>query len=225
MRILLVEDEPKLALTLQRGLEEQSYAVDLAADGELALDLARSTAYDAMVLDVMLPRRDGFEVTRTLRAEHNHTPILMLTARAAVDDRVAGLDAGADDYLIKPFALHELLARVRALVRRGALGAPDPVLRAAALEINTTTRQVRRAGKLLDLTTREYAILEYLARHPNQVISRSQIAEHVWDYGFDPGSNVIDVYIGYLRRKLDDYAEPRLLHTVRGVGYQLRLPE
>jgi DNA-binding response OmpR family regulator len=225
MRILIVEDEAKLATALQRGLAEHSYAVDVAADGEEALLLARVTRYDLIVLDVMLPKLDGFSVTRELRAERYEAPILILTARDSVEDRVTGLDRGADDYLVKPFAFHELLARVRALLRRGRLAAPDPILRVADLEINTITHQAKRAGKPLNLTTKEYAILEYLARHPNQVVGRTQIAEHVWDYSFDAMSNVIDVYIGYLRRKLGDNQEPRLLHTVRGAGYQLRTPD
>jgi DNA-binding response OmpR family regulator len=172
------------------------------------------------VLDVMLPKLDGFAVCQQLRAQHSHTPVLMLTARDAVDDRVAGLDSGADDYLTKPFAFRELLARTRALLRREAR-TKDPVLRVADLEIDTVSHEVRRAGKVVELTTKEYAILEYFARNPNRVLTRTQIAEHVWDYDFVSMSNVIDVYVGYLRRKLGD-SESRLLRTIRGTGYQLR---
>jgi DNA-binding response OmpR family regulator len=223
MRLLVVEDEHKLAGVLKRGLEEHGYAVDLAYDGEMGLHLASVEPYDLLVLDVMLPVLDGLAVTRGLRARRCNVPVLMLTARDAVDDRVAGLDSGADDYLVKPFAFRELLARVRALLRRDGLP-KDPVLRAADLEIDTVTRQVRRAGRPVTLTSKEYAILEYFMRNPNRVLTRTQIAEHVWDYDFVSMSNVVDVYLGYLRRKLGDDHEPRLLHTVRGTGYQLRVP-
>jgi DNA-binding response OmpR family regulator len=220
MRLLVVEDEHKLAGVLKRGLEEHGYAVDVAYDGEDGLAMATAAPYDLIVLDVMLPKLDGFAVCQQLRAQHSHTPVLMLTARDAVDDRVAGLDSGADDYLTKPFAFRELLARTRALLRREAR-TKDPVLRVADLEIDTVSHEVRRAGKVVELTTKEYAILEYFARNPNRVLTRTQIAEHVWDYDFVSMSNVIDVYVGYLRRKLGD-SESRLLRTVRGTGYQLR---
>jgi DNA-binding response OmpR family regulator len=220
MRLLVVEDEHKLAGVLKRGLEEHGYAVDVAYDGEDGLAMATAAPYDLIVLDVMLPKLDGFAVCQQLRAQHSHTPVLMLTARDAVDDRVAGLDSGADDYLTKPFAFRELLARTRALLRREAR-TKDPVLRVADLEIDTVSHEVRRAGKVVELTTKEYAILEYFARNPNRVLTRTQIAEHVWDYDFVSMSNVIDVYVGYLRRKLGD-SESRLLRTIRGTGYQLR---
>jgi DNA-binding response OmpR family regulator len=223
MRLLVVEDEHKLAGVLKRGLEEHGYAVDVAYDGEDGLALATVTPYDLIVLDVMLPKLDGFAVCRELRAQHSPTPVLMLTARDAVDDRVSGLDTGADDYLTKPFAFRELLARIRALLRRESRS-KDPVLRVADLEVDTVSHEVRRAGKLVDLSSKEYAILEYFVRNPNRVLTRTQIAEHVWDYDFVSMSNVIDVYIGYLRRKLGDDAEPRLLRTIRGTGYQLRTP-
>jgi len=223
MRVLVVEDERKMASVLRRGLQEQGYAVDVAHDGEEALALAEADAYDLVILDVMLPEIDGLTVCRRLRARHRNMPVLMLTARDTVDDRVAGLDSGADDYLVKPFAFRELLARVRALLRRDDLS-KDPVLRAADVEVNTVTHEVHRAGRPVELTSKEYAVLEYFVRNPNHVLSRTQIAEHVWDYDFVAMSNVVDVYMRYLRRKLGDEEEPRLLRTIRGTGYQLRVP-
>ena len=223
MRILVVEDEHRLAAVIRRGLQEQGYAVDVAYDGEDGLALAEVEPYDLVVLDIMLPRLDGLEVCRRLRAERRNTPILMLTARDTVDDRVAGLDSGADDYLVKPFAFRELLARVRALLRRDSL-ARDPVLRVGDLEVDTVTRDVRRGGRSLELTSKEYALLEYFVRNPNRVLTRTEIAEHVWDYDFVAMSNVVDVYVRYLRRKLADDQEPRLIRTVRGTGYQLKPP-
>lgn len=223
MRILLVEDEHKLAGVIKRGLEEHGYAVDVAYDGEDGLHLATLEPYDLVILDVMLPRLDGYAVCRALRAQRHNMPVLMLTARDVVDDRVMGLDSGADDYLIKPFAFRELLARVRALLRRDAFS-KDPVLRAADLEVDTVTHEVRRGGRLIELTSKEYMILEYFVRNPNRVLTRTQIAEHVWDYDFVSMSNIVDVYVGYLRRKLNDDQEPRLLHTIRGAGYQLKVP-
>lgn len=221
LRVLVVEDEHKLAGVLKRGLEEQGYAVDVAYDGQNGLDLALQETYDLVVLDVMLPGIDGLAVCRKLRLERRNVPVIMLTARDTVDDRVAGLDSGADDYLVKPFAFRELLARARALLRRDGR-TRDVVIRAADIEIDTISRQVRRGGRPVELTTKEYAILEYFVRNPNRVLTRTQIAEHVWDYDSATFSNVIDVYIGYLRRKLADDREPRLLRTVRGSGYQLR---
>ncbi|MHB8618943.1 MAG: response regulator transcription factor [Chloroflexota bacterium] len=223
MRVLVVEDEHKLAGVLKRGLEEHGYAVDLAYDGEDGLAMAEVEPYDLIVLDVMLPRLDGMAVCRDLRAKRRNTPVLMLTARDTVDDRVAGLDSGADDYLTKPFAFRELLARARALLRRDTLS-KDPVLRAGDLEIDTVTHEVRRGGKPIELTSKEYALLEYFARHPNRVLSRTQIAEHVWDYNFVAMSNIVDVYIRYLRRKLGDDRQAPILRTVRGSGYQLKVP-
>lgn len=224
MRILVIEDEHKLASVLKRGLQEYGYAVDVAYDGEEGLAVAELEPYDLVILDVMLPKLDGLAVCRQLRARRKNAPILMLTARDAVDDRVAGLDSGADDYLVKPFAFRELLARVRALLRRDGLS-KDSVLRVADLEVDTVSHEVRRAGKPVDLTSKEYAILEYFVRNPNRVLTRTQIAEHVWDYDFVSMSNVIDVYVGYLRRKLGDDREPRLLRTIRGTGYQLKVPK
>ncbi len=218
-----MEDEHKLAGVLKRGLQEHGYAVDVAYDGPDGLDLALQEPYDLLVLDVMLPGMDGLTLCRRLRQERRNTPVLMLTARDGVDDRVAGLDSGADDYLVKPFAFRELLARVRALLRRDNLSR-DPVLRAADIQINTVTHEVRRGSAAIELTSKEYALLEYFMRNPNRVLTRTQIAEHIWEYDWTAFSNVIDVYVSYLRRKLGDDREPRLLHTIRGTGYQLRVP-
>lgn len=223
MRVLLVEDEDRLRDLLKRGLQEERYAVDTAGTGDDALRLLRVTDYDLIVLDVMLPGTDGLSLARSLRRSGNNTPILMLTARDTVDDRVAGLDSGADDYLTKPFSFRELLARTRALLRRDAL-TKDHVLRVGDLELDTLTREVRRAGIRIDLTSREFAVLEMLVRNPGRVLTRAQIAEHVWDYDFTALSNVVDVYIRYLRRKIDEGHAQKLIHTVRGSGYQIRIP-
>jgi DNA-binding response OmpR family regulator len=223
MRILVVEDEHRLAGVLKRGLEEHGYAVDVAYDGEEGLGLAELEPYDLIVLDVLLPKLDGRTVCRRLRAQRQNVPVLMLTARDTVDHRVEGLDSGADDYLTKPFAFRELLARIRALLRRTALS-KDPILRVADIELDTVTHKVRRAGTPVELTSKEYTVLEYFLRNPNRVLTRTQIAEHVWDYNFVAMSNVVDVYVRYLRRKLGDDQEPRLLRTVRGSGYQLSVP-
>jgi DNA-binding response OmpR family regulator len=223
MRILVVEDEHKLAGVLRRGLEEHGYAADVAFDGEEGFARAQVEAYDLIILDVMLPGLDGLTLCRHLRDRHMNVPILMLTARETVDDRVAGLDSGADDYLVKPFAFRELLARVRALLRRDG-HAKGVVLRVGDLEVDTASHEVRRAGRPVELTSKEYAVLEYFARNPNRVLTRTQITEHVWDYDSGSMSNVIDVYVGTLRRKLGDDREPRLLRTVRGAGYQLKAP-
>lgn len=220
MRILVVEDEKSIARFIRQGLEEAGYAVDVAEDGQEGLQYARVADYDVLVLDIMLPRVDGLELLRALRREGKKTPALMLTARDTVDDRVQGLDAGADDYLVKPFAFPELLARIRALLRRPPLQA-GTVLQVGDLEMDTSTRKVRRGERLIELTPREYAVLEYLMRHPNQVLTRTQIGEHVWNFDFYHESNVIDVYIGYLRRKIEKEGERPLIHTVRGVGYRL----
>ena len=221
MRLLLVEDEPDAARILARGLREQAYAVDVAADGPSACDQATLADYDAIILDVMLPGKDGFEVCRELRKEGLVAPILMLTARDGVDDRVAGLDSGADDYLEKPFDFRELLARIRALLRRGARPPLPERLRVARLELETRTRRVFRAGREVSLTAREYALLECLARRAGAVVGRAEISEHVWDEGYDPFSNVIDVYVQRLRRKLDVRGRPSVIRTRRGEGYQL----
>jgi DNA-binding response OmpR family regulator len=223
MRLLIVEDDRESADYLVKAFREVGHVADLAADGEEGLGLAEVESYDLLLLDLMLPKLDGVDLCRRLRAQGRQIPILMLTARDAIEHRVAGLDSGADDYLVKPFAFPELLARVRALVRRTG-PSKDPVLRVADLEIDTVTRQVRRAGRPIALTSKEYAILEYFARNPNRVLSRLQIAEHVWDYDFVAMSNVVDVYVRYLRRKLGDDREPQLLWTIRGAGYQLKVP-
>ncbi len=224
MRILVVEDEPKVASFVRRGLEAEHYAVDVAADGEAALTQALATAYDLVVLDVNLPRRDGFAVVRELRTRGQTVPVLLLTARGGVSDKVTGLDVGADDYLTKPFAVEELLARVRALLRRG-VPAAVPALSLADLTLDPVTREVTRAGKRIELTAREHALLEFFLRNRGRVLSRALIAQHVWGVAFDTFTNVIDVYVNYLRRKIDADFEPKLLHTVRGVGYVLKTPE
>ena len=220
MRVLIVEDEQSIASFIRQGLEETGYAVDTAADGETGLAYALSADYDVLVLDIMLPKMDGLELIRELRRRGHKTPTLMLTSRDTVEDRVMGLDAGADDYLVKPFAFPELLARIRALLRRPPLQS-GTVLRVADLEMDTSTREVRRGKRHIELTPREYAVLEYLMRHPNQVLTRTQIGEHVWNFDFYHESNVIDVYIGYLRRKVEAAGEAPLIHTVRGVGYRV----
>ena len=220
MRVLVVEDERRIADFISKGLSEQGYGVDIAYDGEEALHWADVAEFDVIVLDVMLPIRDGIEVCRTLRERGSRTPILILTARDAIEDRVRGLDSGADDYLVKPFAFAELTARIRALTRREP-AAKGTVLRAADLVLDTTTREVSRGGQHIDLTTKEYALLEYLMRHPNQVLTRTMIAEHVWNYDFDNATNVIDVHIRNLRRKIDDPFPTKLIHTVRGAGYRI----
>jgi heavy metal response regulator len=223
MRILVVEDERKVASFIQRGLEAEAHQVDVAHDGETGLTRALVGQYDLLVLDVMLPGRDGLSVLRELRARRRQVPVLLLTARAGVTDKVAGLDGGADDYLTKPFEVAELLARVRALLRRGT---PAPaVLAVADLRLDPSTRTVTRAGRPIELTAREYALLEYFLRNAGRVLSRALIAQHVWGVSFDTFTNVIDVYVNYLRRKIDADFEPRLIHTVRGAGYVLRGPE
>jgi len=224
MRILVVEDEEKVASFIQRGLEAEHYTVDVAPDGDTGLARACEGHYDLLILDLMLPRRDGAAVLRELRARGHALPILLLTARAAVTDKVRGLDLGADDYLTKPFEFAELLARVRALLRRGTAG-PAPILALADLALDPATREVTRAGRRIELTAREFALLEFLLRNPGRVLSRAVIAQHVWGVSFDTFTNVIDVYVNYLRRKIDADFEPKLLHTVRGAGYVLKEPE
>ncbi|NDJ76954.1 MAG: response regulator transcription factor [Chloroflexi bacterium] len=220
MRVLVVEDEPGIANFVRQGLTEAGYAVDVAWDGQEGLACALAVEYDVLVLDIMLPRLDGLEVLRELRDQGRQTPTIMLTARDTVPDRVDGLDAGADDYLVKPFAFPELLARVRALLRRPPLQT-GTVLVVDDLEMDTVTRLVRRGDCSIDLSPREYAVLEYLMRHPNQVLTRTQIGEHVWNLDFYNESNVVDVYIGYLRRKIDKAHAVPLIQTVRGVGYRI----
>ena len=220
MRILVVEDEQAISAFVVQGLTEAGYAVDLAADAAECLHWAAIAEYDVIVLDVMLPDQDGLTVCAELRRRGLRAPVLMVTARDAVDDRVAGLDSGADDYLIKPFAFAELLARIRALLRREP-AFKGTVLQVADLEMDTAHRTVRRGGLQIALTSKEYSLLEYLMRHPHQILTRNAIAEHVWNYDFDNLTNLIDVHIFALRRKLDDAHELKLLHTVRGVGYRL----
>jgi DNA-binding response OmpR family regulator len=225
MRILVVEDERKVAKFIRQGLEEEGHAVEVAADGVTALDLLLDAPpYDLVVLDLMLPGRDGLGVLRSLRERSIDTPVLVLTARDALPDRVRGLDLGADDYLTKPFAFEEFLARVRALLRRTP-ARRDPVLRVGDLTLDPATRAVARGRRRITLTTREHALLEYFMRNTGRVLTRPMIAEHVWGLDFDRESNIVDVYVGYLRRKIDGDGEPRLLHTVRGAGYTLKEPD
>ena len=220
MRILVVEDEEAIANFIVQGLTEAGYAVDLAGDGAEVLHWIAIAEYDVILLDVMLPDGDGFAICSQIRSRGLHTPVIMVTARDTVDDRVTGLDSGADDYLIKPFAFAELLARVRALLRREPVF-KGTVLQIADLTLDTVSRVVRRADQSISLTTKEYSLLEFLMRHPNQILSRAVIADHVWNYDFDNVSNLIDVHIFGLRRKIDDPYQTKLLHTVRGVGYRL----
>jgi two-component system OmpR family response regulator len=223
MRVLVVEDEAKMASLIQRALVREGYAVDVAGDGAEALWAVGESEYDAIVLDAMIPAPDGFEVCRQLRKDGRWNPVLMLTARDGVADRVRGLDAGADDYLTKPFAFNELTARLRALTRRN-LGARPVELAVGDLTLDTADHQVRRAGEPVALSPKEFALLELFMRQPGQVLSRSHIVDHVWDFAYDGGSNVVDVYVRYLRRKIDLPFGRRDLETVRGVGYRLRLP-
>jgi two-component system response regulator MprA len=222
VRILVVDDEPQLRRALERALKLEGYEVALAADGERGLAaLGGGAQHDAVVLDVLMPALDGLEVCRRMRESGDRTPVLMLTARDAVKDRVDGLDAGADDYLVKPFALEELLARLRALLRRGE-GAGEGSLTYADLSLDPATRDVRRGEREIELTKTEFALLQLFMRHPKQVLTRSQIFEAVWSYDFGPRSNSLEVYVGYLRRKTEEGGEPRLIQTVRGIGYALR---
>ncbi len=220
MRVLVVEDYSPIRESVVQALEEAGFAVDASAGGEEGLWHARSADYDALVLDIVLPQLDGLSILKRLRQAGSRTPVLLLTAKDTIADRVAGLDLGADDYLVKPFALEELLARVRALVRRKYETA-DPVVRVGDLEMDTTSRVVHRAGRHIDLTAREYALLEFLARRAGQIVSRTDIWEHVYDFRSTVESNVVDVYIGYLRRKIERPGQPRLIHTRRGQGYVL----
>jgi len=221
MRVLLVEDEPNAARVLAKGLREKAYAVDVAADGDTALFQAATADYDAVILDVMLPEKDGFTVCRALRQSGSTVPILMLTARDAVEARIEGLDSGADDYLVKPFDFGELLARLRALIRRGGQPLLPQELTVGALAIDTRSRRVHVRKREVVLTAKEYALLEYLVRRAGDVVSRIDIAEHVWDEHYDPLSNVVDVYVQRLRRKLDPSGNESLIRTRRGEGYQL----
>ncbi|MCK9878181.1 response regulator transcription factor [Frankia sp. Ag45/Mut15] len=223
MRVLVVEDDERTAALLRRGLVEEGYAVDLAAEGPEAVWRGCEVDYDAIVLDLMLPGLDGFEVCAQLRARGRWAPVLMLTARVDVDDRIRGLDAGADDYLPKPFSFGELTARLRALVRRGADQRPV-ILTAAAVRLDPAAHRVWRHGEPVDLSAKEFALLHLLLRHPEQVLTRTFIIDHVWDDAFDATSNVVDQYVRYLRRKLDDPGAPSLVETIRGVGYRLHIP-
>lgn len=220
MRILIVEDEAGVAGFVEQGLTEAGYAVDVARDGSEGLEYALAFEYDVMVLDIMLPKMNGLDLLHEIRDKRVKAPVLLLTARDGVDDRVKGLDVGADDYLVKPFAFPELLARIRALLRRPPLQSGN-LLSMNDLEMDVTQREVRRAGKKIELSPREFSLLELLLRHPNQVLTRTQIVEHVWNFDFYGDTNVVDVYIGYLRRKIDSGFVPPLIQTVRGVGYRL----
>jgi DNA-binding response OmpR family regulator len=224
MRILVAEDHPILGPNLKRGLEQAHYAVDLATNGEDALSLGLAIPYDLVVLDVMLPELDGFEVCKRLRNQKRRMPLLFLTALGDVDQRIAGLDLGADDYLTKPFIFRELEARIRALLRRST-EEKTPLLRFLDLTLDTTTHEVTRGTRFIPLSSKEYTLLEFLMYHPRQVLSRTMIADHVWDADADHLSNVIDVYIGYLRTKLCGQGEANIIHTIRGAGYQLKEAE
>jgi two-component system OmpR family response regulator len=220
MRLLLVEDDLKLARALQRGLQREGYAVDVSRNGDEALLQTDVYDYDAVVLDVMLPGRDGFSVCRAMRQREHWAPVLMLTARDDISDRIQGLDAGADDYLVKPFDFGELLARLRALIRRGPTERPS-VVTVGDLQIDPAKRIVMRADEEVELTPREFALLEFLAKHAGEVVSRAKLLEHVWDEHYSGSTNVVDVYVGYLRKKLEHPDGPRLIKTVRGVGFML----
>ena len=224
MRILIVEDEPKVASFIRRALEEESYAVDVCQDGIQGRDLAFEVNYDLIILDLMLPNLPGLEVLKGIRAQKVKTPVLILTARSEVDQRVKGLDTGADDYLTKPFAIEELLARARALLRR-ASGETSGILQVGDLILNPITHDVTRDGQRIELTSKEYALLEYMMRNAGRVLTRPMISEHVWDLDFDTFTNIIDVYISYLRNKIDKGSERNLIHTVRGAGYTLKAPD
>jgi heavy metal response regulator len=220
MRILVVEDEKKVASFIKRGLEQESYAVDIVHDGVEGEHYARVNDYDAIILDIMLPKKNGLDVLSDLREAGVDTPVILLTARDSVEDRVKGLNLGADDYLVKPFAFEELIARLNVMMRRGGSGLP--VLKFADLSLDSATRRAKRGDKEVELTVKEYALLEYLLRNPNRVLTRALIAEHVWDQSFDSETNVVDVYINHLRAKVDSDPSKRLIHTVRGVGYVLK---
>ncbi len=224
MRILVVEDERKVAGFIRKGLEEEGYAVDVAKDGDTGLAMGLEGVHDLILLDVHLPGRNGFSVLRELREKKVGTPVLLLTVRATIEDKVLGLDSGADDYLTKPFAFQELLARVRALLRRRE-GNREATLQVADLTLDPGRRVAYRRSERIDLTTKEFALLDYFMRHPGRVLTRTMIAEHVWDYDFDSMTNVIDVYVNYLRKKIDKGRERKLIHTVRGSGYVMKAEE
>jgi two-component system OmpR family response regulator len=224
MRILIVEDDDRIASFLAKGLKQSGFSADIASDGEEALSLCRSVDYDSIVLDIMLPKLDGLSVLRTLRREKKLVPVLLLSAKASVDNRVTGLQAGADDYLTKPFAFSELLARLQALIRRATHVAEPTTLAAGDLSMNLLTREVFRAGQSIDLQSREFALLELLMRHPGRPITKTMILEHIWDYSFDPQTNVVDVLVHRLRSKLEKGFASKIVHTIRGVGYVIKPP-
>ncbi|HNP61158.1 MAG TPA: response regulator transcription factor [Nitrospirales bacterium] len=224
MRILLVEDDSSVSGFIVKGLREEQYAVDLATDGEMGLAMAMTSSYDLIILDIMLPKMNGIDLCRRLRAKRQTTPILLLTAREAVEDRVTGLDTGADDYLTKPFAFAELLARLRALLRRGS-AQPTPRLTIADLELDPISHRISRAGQTIVLTNKEYSLLEYLMRNTGRVLTRTAITEHVWDIHYESVTNIVDVHIKTLRSKMDRDFSPQLIHTVRGIGYVLKIPD
>ncbi len=221
MRVLVVEDERTLANLIKEGLEEENFSVDVAYDGEEGLFLAENEPYDAIILDIMLPKIDGIEILRRIRDRGIKTPVLMLTAKSSVEDKVLGLDSGADDYLTKPFSFEELLARLRAVIRR-AFGETENIVKVADLELNLNTHEVKRGGVKIELSSKEYALLEYLVLNRNKLLTRSQISEHIYDYEYDFDSNVIDVMIARLRKKIDKGFNKKLIHTVRGAGYMIK---
>ena len=221
MRILVVEDEKKVASFIRQGLGEEGYAVDVALNGEEGLAMARDGVHDLIILDIGLPKMNGLQVLQELRRRKVTTPVLLLTVRATIEDKVLGLDAGADDYLTKPFAFQELVARVRALLRRRTEGGPA-VLQFADLTLDPARHTAFRGSQKIDLTAKEFALLDYFMRNPGRVLTRTMIIEHVWDYDFDTGTNVVDVYVNYLRKKIDSDREPTLIHTIRGVGYVMK---
>jgi heavy metal response regulator len=220
MRILVIEDEKKVASFIKKGLEEEHYAVDTAYDGEIGLYMADVNEYDLIVLDLMIPKIDGLEVLKRIRSSKNNVPILILTAKNTVEDIVKGLDSGCDDYLTKPFNFMVFLARIRALLRREKIE-KEPLIKIGDLTLSPVTHKVTRSGSEIELTSKEYALLEYFIRNPDRVLTRTMISEHVWDYHFDSLTNVVDVYVNYLRKKIDKDFEPKLIHTIRGVGYIL----
>lgn len=224
MRLLLIEDEHRLSAVVRKGLTEEGFAVDIAPDGEEGKYLAETESYDCIILDIMLPKIDGLTVCRELRKQHNTTPILLLTAKTTVEDKVAGLDSGADDYLVKPFSFIELKSRIHALIRRNRSDV-SPVLAYGDLELDPLRHTVRRNGAAVMLTPKEFSILEFLMRHKEEVVTRTMITEHVWDYNFDSMSNVVDVFLASLRKKIDRPARPKLIHTIHGIGYVIRTGE
>jgi two-component system, OmpR family, response regulator len=223
MRVLIVEDDEKIASLIVKGLKQAGFAVDHAADGEAGLQFALTVPYDAAIIDIMLPKRDGLSLIQEIRRQKINTPVIILSAKHTVDDRVKGLQIGSDDYLVKPFAFSELLARVQALIRRTSVADTPTNLVLEALSMNLLTRDVFRAGKKIDLQPREFALLEYLMRNTGRVVSKTMIMEHVWDYDFDPQTNVVDVLVSRLRNKIDRDFEQKVIHTIRGVGYVLKL--